>query len=77
VTPTELRKNIYRVLDRVAETGNPETIERNGLVFRIICESPGKKLEKLIGKNHPKAYRGNSDEIITMDWSKEWKPGRI
>lgn len=77
MTPTELRKNIYKVLDSIAETGKPVTIQRNGKMFTIICESPKGKLERLSNKIHPKAYKGNSDEVITMDWSSEWKPKHI
>jgi hypothetical protein len=77
MTPTELRKNIYKILDTIAETGKAVEIERKGKVFKIICESTPSKLDKLRRKKHPKAYKGNSDEIITMDWSKEWRAGPI
>jgi PHD/YefM family antitoxin component YafN of YafNO toxin-antitoxin module len=75
--PTELRKNIYKILDRIAETGKPVQIERNGEVFKIICESKKGKLDRLKQKNHPKAFIGNSDEILSMDWTAEWKPKHI
>ena len=77
MTPTELRKNIYKILDTIAETGKAVEIERQGKVFKIICESAPSKLDTLRRKKHPKAYKGNSDEIITMDWSKEWQAGPI
>lgn len=72
--PTELRRNIYNILDSIAETGKSVKIERDGLVFTLSCESSRSKLERLKNKQHPKAYKGNSDEIISMDWSSEWKP---
>ena len=77
MTPTELRKNIYKILDTIAETGKTVEIERKGKVFKIICEPTPSKLEKLGRKKRPKVYKGNSDEIIAMDWSKEWRAGHI
>jgi PHD/YefM family antitoxin component YafN of YafNO toxin-antitoxin module len=77
MTPTELRKNIYRVLDPIAETGKPVEIMRKGQTFKIICESSESKIERLKLKTHPKAYKGNSDEVVSMDWSAEWNPEHI
>jgi hypothetical protein len=62
---------------KYAETGEPVEIQRKGTTFKIICESPKSKLAKLREKKHPKAYQGDSNEIISMDWSSEWKPGHI
>lgn len=77
MNPTELRKNIYNILDQIVETGKPVTIERKGEVFKIVCESKGGKLDRLKKKSHAKAFVGNSEDILSMDWSAEWKPKHI
>lgn len=74
---TELRKNIYNVLDRVIKTGEPVEIERKGTKLKIIREKGVSSLERLKGKKKKKAYKGDSDEVIHIDWSKEWDPKHI
>lgn len=36
VTATELRQNLYRIIDTVLETGEPVEVERKGGTVRII-----------------------------------------
>jgi hypothetical protein len=40
VTASELRMNIYRLLDQVLETGVPLEIERKGRTLQIVAEEP-------------------------------------
>jgi hypothetical protein len=76
MTITELRKNIYKILDEVAETGKQIEIVRKGKKIKITREQEGGKLEQL--KNPPsKVCKGDSDEIISIDWSGEWTEGHI
>ena len=70
---TTLRKNIYRIVDRILETGKPEIIERKGRRIQLLPLDDTDKLSRLAGKKRRKAYVGNSDEIIGMDWSREWQ----
>jgi hypothetical protein len=74
---TELRKDIYNILDRIIETGEPVEIERKGAKLKISREETISPLERLKKKDKEKAYKGDSDEVIHMDWSKEWKPKHI
>ncbi|MEQ1500575.1 MAG: type II toxin-antitoxin system Phd/YefM family antitoxin [Myxococcota bacterium] len=69
---SELRADIYRVLDRVLETGIPVEIERNGRVLRIVAEPLGSRLDRLVP--HPDAVVGDLDELVHLDWSSEWRP---
>lgn len=69
---TELRRNIYRILDRILETGRPEVIERKGKKIQMTPVDGNDKLARLSTKRRVKAYVGNSDEVINMDWSSEW-----
>ena len=66
-----LRANLYRLLDRVLETGEPLEIERNVARLRTApLERPG-RLERL--RPHPGFLRGDPDEIVHLDWSDEWR----
>jgi len=49
VKVTELRKNIYSILDRVLESGEAIQIERNGRVLTIEPDKRPSKLSRLIG----------------------------
>jgi prevent-host-death family protein len=70
ITATSLRRNLYALLDKVINTGNPIEIERKGKIIRIISVKPKSKLSNL--KRHD-VIIGNPEEIISIDWSKEWK----
>lgn len=76
LTATRLRSQIYRVLDRVAQTGEPVEIVRKGKTLRIVVDEPAPRrlrLRKLVP--HPEAFRGDLDDIVHVDWSSEWRPG--
>jgi hypothetical protein len=72
VTATELRQNIYKLLDEVLETGVPLEIERNGRRLRITPETPPNKLDRLVP--HPDYIVGDPEDFVHMDWSHEWRP---
>jgi len=72
ITASELRANIYKLLDQVIETGAPLEIERRGRVIRFVAVEPPSKLEKLPDR---RGYvRGDADDLVHIDWSEEWKP---
>ena len=70
ITASKLRENVYRILDEAIETGNPIEIERKGTVLRIVPEQRPSKLARL--KKRPGIFRGDPDDIIHMDWLREW-----
>jgi hypothetical protein len=70
ITATSLRKNLYRILDKVVATGTPVEIERNGKIIKILVEEKRSKLENL--EPHS-VINGNPEDIVHMDWSGEWK----
>ena len=72
ITPTELRKNIYKLLDQVLESGNPIEIKRKGKRLLITPVEPESKLEHL--ESHPDCIVGDPEDFVHMDWSKEWSP---
>ena len=71
LTPSRLRANLYRILDRIAESGEPVEIERKGRALRIVAEQDG-KLDLL--KPHPEYLQVAPDDLVHVDWSHEWRP---
>ena len=69
VTATKLRENVYQILDEAIKTGIPVEVIRKGKVLKIVPDKPVSKLDRLKKR---KLFVGNSDDIIGMDWSKEW-----
>lgn len=72
LTATDLRSNLYRILDRVLETGEPVAIIRRGRVIRIVPDGARVDLDAL--EPHPDAIVGDADDLIHQDWSGEWRP---
>jgi hypothetical protein len=71
ITPSEFRRNIYNLLDKVIETGVPLEIKRKGKVEKLIIEDKPNKLEKL--KKHPNVVNGDVDDLININWLENWK----
>ncbi len=72
ITPTQLRPNVYKILDRVIETGEPVEIERNGTLLKLVPKSPKNKLANL--KPRKDILNGDPEDIIHIDWMKNWEP---
>jgi antitoxin (DNA-binding transcriptional repressor) of toxin-antitoxin stability system len=73
MTASQLRQNIYRLLDEVLENGTPLEIERRGRILRIVPDARASKLDRL--EPHPDYIIGDPDDLIHMDWSEYWDPG--
>jgi hypothetical protein len=71
VTGSDLRQNIYQLLDQVLDTGVPLEIERKGRKLRISSEPPRDKLDNLKRRD---CLNGDPEDIVHIDWSKEWRP---
>ena len=69
VTASELRQNVYSILDDTLETGVPVEILRKGRVLRIVPDQKPSKLARL--KKRP-CVVGDLDSIVHMNWLKEW-----
>ena len=71
VKPSQLRENIYRILDQVLDTGVPVEIERNGKLLRIMPVAKRSKLDNL----KPRRYLlSDAEDLVHVDWSEEWRP---
>jgi hypothetical protein len=69
VTASKLRADIYNILDETLKTGVPVEVMRKGRVLKIVPETRPDKLSRLKKRDY---IVGNSDDIVHMDWSKEW-----
>jgi hypothetical protein len=69
---SRLRADLYRVIDRVLETGEPVEIERNGRRLRIVRAEAAGRLAAL--RPHPEYISGDPESLVHTDWSGEWKP---
>ena len=73
VTASQLRQNVYSILDETLATGVPVEIVRKGRVLRIV---PDQKSSKLARLKKRACIAGDLDSIVHMDWSKEWSETR-
>ncbi len=72
ITPSALRRDIYRLLDQVAETGAPLIVERKGRRIRIVREEPPEgRLARLVPHD---CIRGDPEDLVHIDWSDRWTP---
>lgn len=72
VSASRLRSNIYKLLDKVLESGKPLEIERKGRKLKIVPVVPPDKIGSL---SRREGYlQGDPEEIVHMDWSGEWRP---
>jgi len=75
INTTQLRANLYQVLDEILETQKPVEIIRKGRKLKIILiQENQSKLENL--QPHPGTICGNANDLIHLDWSTQWKKGK-
>lgn len=66
ITATELRGNIFNLLDEVLESGVPLEIEKNGRKLRITSIEKVDKLANLV--HRPNFIKGDPEELVEMEW---------
>jgi antitoxin (DNA-binding transcriptional repressor) of toxin-antitoxin stability system len=69
VTPTQLRADIYNLLDEVIETGLPIEIKKGDKMLRIVPADKVDKLKNLVSR--PGVIQGDPDELVTINWIDE------
>ena len=70
VKPSRLRANLYRLLDHVLQTGEPIEIDRGGKKLLIVPKEKQAKLNNLVRRD---VIVGNPEDLVHLDWSKEWR----
>jgi hypothetical protein len=75
ITASQLRQDVYRLLDQALRTGEPLEIERKGRILRIVPDPPRQRsLEQL--HPIPGLIVGDPEELVSTDWSANWEPER-
>ena len=69
ISPTQLRQNLYNLLDEVLETGIPLEINRGGQLLRIMPVEKVNKLEKL--KKRTDVIVGDPNDLVDISWEGE------
>ena len=72
-TVTQLRNNIYQLMDQVIKTGEPLYIERHGkkLMLSSMSGAQGSKLKKLVPHH---SIQGSPDDLVQLkvyQWKEE------
>lgn len=75
LTASNLRENVYCILDQVLDTGTPVEIERRGQRLRITPAEcavirPQSRLARLKARRY---LRCEPDALVHIDWSSEWQ----
>lgn len=69
ITPTELRANIYHLLEEVLRTGVPLEVNKGGQRLRIVPVAQVDKLQNLVSRPH--VIQGDPDDLVDVNWEKE------
>jgi hypothetical protein len=69
VTPTQLRTNIYNLLDEILKTGLPLEIKKGDKKLRIVPVEEVDKLQNLVAR--PDVIQGDPDDLVEIDWMDE------
>jgi hypothetical protein len=68
-TPTQLRADIYHLLDEVLETGIPLEIRKGNKKLKIVSLETVDKFQNLISR--PNVIQGNPEELAEISWEDE------
>jgi len=66
ITVTELRGNIYNLLDEVLATGAPLEIKKGGRKLRIIPIEPVDKFANMDFR--PDVINGDPEDLVHIEW---------
>lgn len=72
ITASQLRQDVYRLLDQVLRTGQPLEIERHGQLLRICAAAAGGRLDRVTPR--PDLICGDPADLASLDWSTTWQP---
>lgn len=70
VSASQLRQDVYRLLDQVLATGEPLEISRKGRTLRIVADRPVSKLDRIQAR--PDFVLGDAGDLVEIQWSDSW-----
>lgn len=78
ISASQLRQDIYRLLDEVLETGEPLEIERAGRRLLVVPAPADLRVTsraRLAGlRPHPDAVAGDPADLVDVGWADAWRP---
>ncbi len=80
VSATQLRQNIYAILDEALATGRPVEIERKGKLLRIVPGAIAVEADEDYLKEFPRLAKlknhnlviGEPEDLAKLEWSHDW-----
>lgn len=66
ITATELRGNIYGLLEEVLATGVPIEVKKGGRKLRIVPADSVDKLQNLVYR--PEVILGDPNDLVDLEW---------
>lgn len=69
ITTTQLRQNIFQILDSIIESGQSILVQRKGEFIQLV---PTKKKNKLDNLKSRKCTNEPLEAFDHIDWSHEW-----
>ncbi len=72
MTATELRTNIYRILDQILESGVAQEVVRKGQKLLIVPAAP--KRRRLEDLPRRQFLNCSFDELVATSWEHAWEP---
>ena len=73
ITASRLRADVYNLLDRVLESGEPLEVERNGHVLRIVPPRSGRTwVDRLPQRDG--VVTGDADDLASLEPLGTWDP---
>ncbi len=72
VTASQLRADVYRILDRAIEAGEVVEIDRRGVIVRLVPPSARSWVEALPRRDG--VISGDPGDLAAIDWSTSWRP---
>jgi len=70
VTASQLRQDVYQLLDRVLETGEPLEIVRKGRTLRLIADPLKPRLDLI--RPDVDLIVGDPEDLVGLGWAEEW-----
>ena len=74
VTASQLRQDIYRLIDHVLETGEPLEISRKGHTLRLVRDEPASRFDVM--RTNVELVVGDPEELADLGWSGSWDAER-
>ena len=76
ISVTKLRKELFKVMDQIAQGGEPIFVDRNGVRIKIARDEEAKisKFERMRSFQGESVLRCPIEEIENIEWNSTWEP---